>query len=70
MNNVHMTPTALAEEFDRIKDATRVQSEDGGTYHVYAMLHVRQGVPTITGFAVNEWMDGATLASFSNGREL
>ncbi len=65
-----MNPTELAQAFSLAKTRAQLKSEDGCAYHVCAVMEVCNGVPVVTGFTLSDWMDGTTLATFSNGREL
>lgn len=38
------------------------------TVHVYAILGREQGIPAVIGFGVSDWYDGATVATYTDGR--
>lgn len=52
-------------------DRARAKSTDGCGYHVNAKCAVTNGLVYIASFEVSDWfVEGSTVATFSNGKEL
>lgn len=51
------------------KQASEESKREECTKHVNARITLRDGVPTIIGYALSDWYDGSTVKSYTNGKE-
>ena len=65
--------TTLTDMYAASCEFARITSlADGCTHHVYAILGASIGCapcPQIVGFGMSDWSDGATVATFTAGKQ-
>lgn len=45
-----------------------INSAEGCTVHVCAVLRIVDGTPNITGYTVSDWYDGSVVCAYTNGK--